>query len=43
LWQRACEVQSARLMRLPHRSREDLLTLTAADLDEAADRLKEAP
>jgi stage V sporulation protein K len=43
LWQRAREAQGARLMRLPHRSREDLLTLTAADLDEAANRLEEAP
>jgi stage V sporulation protein K len=42
LWQRAQEAQSARLMRLSRRSREDLLTLTAADLDEAADRLEKA-
>lgn len=40
LWERAREAQSARIMRLPSRSAEDLTTLVAADLDGVAAELE---
>ncbi|HEY2015877.1 MAG TPA: hypothetical protein VGH38_20380, partial [Bryobacteraceae bacterium] len=35
LWERTREAQAGRIMRLPHRSPEDLLTVTAEDVDAA--------
>ena len=36
LWERTREAQAGRVMRLPDRTAEDLVTITAADIDAAA-------
>ena len=43
LWERTHEAQAGRVMRLANRTRDDLLTITGADVEEAARAAAEAP